>query len=280
MAEVSWIKLSIRMFDDEKIKLIESMPEADSILVIWIRLLLLAGRTNDNGSIYLCEDIPYTDEMLATLFSRPLTTVRLALEVFERFKMIEVSTNAITLVNWGKYQNVAGLEDIRKKNAERQQRYRDRKKLSSSLKKEEDKEEDIDIETNVTRNVTRSKRVPDLKLGEFRNVQLTTAERDRLVSEFGEEIFNYSVEYLSMWKEEKGKRVKNDNLALRRWAINAGIESMNRRGSRVKEVLDEKKRVDLQEWKIQEPPELTPEEKAENERILREGLIKKGARRD
>ncbi|MFA1421627.1 phage replisome organizer N-terminal domain-containing protein, partial [Enterococcus faecalis] len=37
MAEISWIKLKTTMFDDEKIKLIQSMPEADAILVIWIR---------------------------------------------------------------------------------------------------------------------------------------------------------------------------------------------------------------------------------------------------
>ncbi|WP_342082555.1 phage replisome organizer N-terminal domain-containing protein, partial [Enterococcus faecalis] len=43
MAEISWIKLKTTMFDDEKIKLIQSMPEADAILVIWIRLLVLAG---------------------------------------------------------------------------------------------------------------------------------------------------------------------------------------------------------------------------------------------
>jgi len=42
MAEVKWIKLSTQMFKDEKIKLIEQMPEADTILIIgsscWPRL--------------------------------------------------------------------------------------------------------------------------------------------------------------------------------------------------------------------------------------------------
>jgi hypothetical protein len=36
------------MFDDEKIKLIESMPDADSILIIWIKLLIQAGKTKIN----------------------------------------------------------------------------------------------------------------------------------------------------------------------------------------------------------------------------------------
>lgn len=46
MAEIKWIKLSVNMFDDEKIKLIETMPEADTIIVIWVKLLALAGRSN------------------------------------------------------------------------------------------------------------------------------------------------------------------------------------------------------------------------------------------
>ncbi|MBU5585311.1 phage replisome organizer N-terminal domain-containing protein, partial [Enterococcus sp. S181_ASV_20] len=40
MAEISWIKLKTTMFDDEKIRLIQAVPEADAILVIWIRLLV------------------------------------------------------------------------------------------------------------------------------------------------------------------------------------------------------------------------------------------------
>ena len=68
MSDVKWIKLTTGMFDDEKIKLISDLPEADAIQLIWIRLLVLAGKVNDNGKIYLSENIPYTDEMLAAIF--------------------------------------------------------------------------------------------------------------------------------------------------------------------------------------------------------------------
>ncbi len=44
MSEVKWIKLSTSMFEDEKIRLIESMPEADTLLIIWIRLLAQAEK--------------------------------------------------------------------------------------------------------------------------------------------------------------------------------------------------------------------------------------------
>ena len=53
MAEISWIKLKTMMFDDEKIKLIQAMPQSDAVLIIWIRLLILAVKTNDEGIIYV-----------------------------------------------------------------------------------------------------------------------------------------------------------------------------------------------------------------------------------
>jgi predicted phage replisome organizer len=70
VAEVKWIKITTSMFDDEKISLIQSIPEGDAVLVIWIRLLLLAGKVNDNGFIYLGDNLPYTEEMLATIFKK------------------------------------------------------------------------------------------------------------------------------------------------------------------------------------------------------------------
>lgn len=133
MSNVKWIKLSTQMFEDEKIKLIEQMPEADTILIIWVKLLSQAGKANANGYIYLSENIPYTDEMLATIFGRPLNTIRLALETFRAFGMIEIDDeHFISIANWEKHQNIAGLDKIREQNRIRKQRQRERLKTSRS----------------------------------------------------------------------------------------------------------------------------------------------------
>lgn len=130
---VKWIKLSTQMFEDEKIRLIENMPEADTILVIWVKLLAQAGRTNASGYIYLSENIPYTDEMLATIFNRPLNIVRLALQTFEQFGMIEINEeNFISVSNWGKHQSLEGLDKIREQTRKRVADHRERKKLTTS----------------------------------------------------------------------------------------------------------------------------------------------------
>ena len=104
MAEVKWIKITTNMFEDEKIDFIESLPEADSILIIWIKLLTLAGKNNLNGYIFLTQNIPYTSEMLAHKFRRPLNTVKLALETLQRLEMIEFNENTLKISNWEKHQ--------------------------------------------------------------------------------------------------------------------------------------------------------------------------------
>ena len=97
------------MFDDEKILMIESLPECDSIIVIWFKLLCLAGKQNNCG-VFQMGRMPYTDEMFSTIFRRPLNTVRLALSTFERFGMIEIINDTVTIPNWGKHQSIDRIE--------------------------------------------------------------------------------------------------------------------------------------------------------------------------
>jgi predicted phage replisome organizer len=168
MADVKWIKLSVNMFEDEKIRLIEALPEADTILIIWIKLLAQAGKTNASGYIYLNENIPYTDEMLSTIFNRPVGVIRLALKAFEQFGMIEINENHfISIANWEKHQNLDGLEKIREQNRLRKQKEREKKKLltvssdshatitqshATEVEVEEEREEEVITTTTTTEN--------------------------------------------------------------------------------------------------------------------------------
>lgn len=129
MAQVQWIKLSTGMFSESrKIRQIEQMPECDTILVIWLKLMLLAGQVNDGGKVYITQDIPYTEEELAYELRRPLEAVQRALRVFERFKMIKKRNGVLILSSWEKYQNVEGLDKLREQKRAAQKRYRERKK--------------------------------------------------------------------------------------------------------------------------------------------------------
>ncbi len=128
MKQVEWIKIRVDMFEDEKMRLIQALPEGDAITAMWIRLLTMAGRTNDDGYIYLKEGTPYTAQMLAIIFTKQQSVVELALRTFIDFGMIQFDDKGIFISNWEKHQNIDGLDKIKKQTSERVRRYRERKK--------------------------------------------------------------------------------------------------------------------------------------------------------
>ena len=127
-SDVFWIKLHTRIFDSESIILLESMPEGDTLLIIWFKMQILAGKCNARGYLLLNGERPYSDEMLATVFRRPLNTVRLAISAFLQFKMVEVIDGAYFLAEWEIHQNVSGMDKIREQTKVRVARHRSNKK--------------------------------------------------------------------------------------------------------------------------------------------------------
>lgn len=129
MAEVKWIKLSIDMFDNSKIKFIRSLPEGNDILLTWIMLLTRAGRCNAKGYIFLTENIPYTQEMLSNEFNIPLNTIKLAIETLQRLNMIQNDDLGLCITGWEEHQNADGLDKIREQTKLRVQKHREKQRL-------------------------------------------------------------------------------------------------------------------------------------------------------
>ena len=150
---VKWIKISTSMFDDEKIRFIEQLPDADTILIIWVKLLVLAGQKNAGGEVYFNDEIPYTEEMLAAIFHRKPNQVRLALETFVKLRMIEITSDrTIVISKWGKHQNLEGLDKIKYQTAERQKRFRRKQREQAFLARgaAAPQEHQLDVIGNVT----------------------------------------------------------------------------------------------------------------------------------
>jgi predicted phage replisome organizer len=130
MAEVTWFKVLTDIFADDKIKILQSMPEGDSLLVMWFKVLSQAGKTNDGGYIYLKKNIPYTFGMFATLFGKQQQLVELAMRTFTEFGMIDIDENGYVFVtNWEKHQSIDALEKIKEQDRIRSSNYRERKRL-------------------------------------------------------------------------------------------------------------------------------------------------------
>lgn len=217
MADVKWIKLSVDMFNNRKIRQIEFMPEGTSVLLVWVKLLCLAGQCNDKGCIYLTKEIPYTEEMLSQQFNTPLTTIRLALSVFQEFDMIDIDSDVIHISNWDVYQNTDGLEKIREQNRLRKRKQREREKQALLMSREmsrdvtqqnKNKKEDIDKESHHTQG-----KVPCGSLG---NVYLTPEQNDELYKLIPSQADGY-IERFGRYKSMKAIESHDDYAWIRGW---------------------------------------------------------------
>lgn len=179
MAEVKWIKIVTNIFDDEKMLMIETLPSADSIIVVWFKLLCLAGKTNNSGVFIFNERIPYTDEMLASIFRRDINIVRMALKTFENFGMIEIVDNVITIPNWSKHQTLDALEKQRERDRLKKQQKRAEQRALISAKSGDsppdcpgdasgDSHRDVpalDIDIDIEEDIEREEEKEDILLG-------------------------------------------------------------------------------------------------------------------
>ena len=128
MANLQWLKLSTDFFDNNKIKLIESEKDGDTLIRVWIQLLTIAMKCNYQGRLSITEDKPMTVDEFSKIMGKSRKKIIKCLEKFEELKMIIIEDNFYKIKNWSKYQSADKLEEIRLQNCLRQQKYREKKK--------------------------------------------------------------------------------------------------------------------------------------------------------
>ena len=175
--EVKWIKITTNMFDNRKIRHLRRLPDGNSIVLIWVMLLTMAGRCNAGGMIFLTENIPYTPKMLADELDFEENTVSLALGALENLGMI--SQDPLSVTNWEEYQCTEKLEQIREQNRLRKQKQRALEAASRDshvtvtedvtqshatdidIEEDIDKEKEIDISLSERKKDKRKKADPE-----------------------------------------------------------------------------------------------------------------------
>ena len=210
MAEVKWIKVTTDIFDDEKILLIESMPDADSIIVIWFKLLCLAGKQNNHGVFMINDKIPYTEEMFATIFRRNINTVRLALKTFEQFDMIEIYNDTVIIPKWEKHQSLDALEKSREATRNRVKKWREQQKLLTC-------NGDGNVTCNVTDTVTDNVTETD---GNGDRIRIEKENKNKNNNNNGHSTIEQ--EFESIWKQYPKREGRKDALAAFEKAIKKG----------------------------------------------------------
>ena len=236
MGDVQWIKLYVNTFNvSRKLKQIEQMKGGDTIIVVWIKLLCLAGSVNDGGMVYVTPDIPFTVEGLAEELRKPIKAVRQALDTLVLYEQIVMDdAGFIKVSSWDKYQDVDRLEEIREQTRKRVAKCRENKKVRDSNATsnatcntsvtpcngieeeiEEDKEKefhsfDLSRAKEDENDVTDRARVKRELMGGTLGggvVMLSDEETDRLLDELSLDEFNY---YVSVVRdcELKGQKFK------------------------------------------------------------------------
>ena len=236
------------MFDDEKIKLIKTMPEGDKIIVIWVQLLCLAGKTNDGGLVYMGQNMAYTEEMLATLFDEKLNIVRIAIQTLEQFGMIEVTDNGlIGITNWEKHQSTDKMARMKEQTRIRQQKYYYRNKLrelgmnvdaegfTDDLKELKDMVAKLEEEPNVRLTLAndtevRSKKLEERSKKEEARGKKIESNKDHSTAKAERIPYKEIIDYLN---EQTGRRyshkaTKNQDLIKARWNEGFRVDDFKR----------------------------------------------------
>ena len=248
MAEVKWIKLTTDMFDNRKIKYLRRLPEGNSIVLIWVMLLTMAGRCNSNGMIFLTENIPYTLKMLADELDFEENTVQQALQALEQFNMIVTDGRYLTIAGWEEYQNIEGMDRIREQTRKRVAKFKEKQKLlkgnvtgnvtvtqGNATDIEEDKDKEIELDNKdiiadlenppptpkKTAKKTKKAEPVKNKRGEYQHVHLTDEEEEKLIDEYGLEFALKAITFLDEYIEETGYKRKSHYLSIKRWVIDA-----------------------------------------------------------
>jgi predicted phage replisome organizer len=197
--QVKWIKLCTDIFDDEKILLIESLPDCYAIITVWFKLLCLAGKQNNCGVFMFNDRMPYTEKMLSTVFRMNESTVSMAIQTFEQFGMVEIIDGVITIPNWEKHQNEEKMAEIREYNRQAQQRSREKRRMLNAVN---DNVNDISLTSQECQGTDIDKDL-DIK-NKNKDIKSKKSSFDSLLDEISDdELRNLYYEFIDMRKKIK-----------------------------------------------------------------------------
>lgn len=217
-ADVKWIKLSTDILDNKKIKKIRRLPSGDQILIVWIKLLTMAGKCNSKGYIFITENVPYEADDIAEDLGYDVNVIDLALGTFSKLGMIDLEDDGkIYIEDWESHQDLGKLEKIKEDNRKRVAKYREKAKCN------------VTVALPVTQcNATDKIRLDKIRLEEEKKKKeeevyikedhliLTVKEKDNILKDFPRiDVDDYIDRILNYDKSDKYKSL---NRTIRTWA--------------------------------------------------------------
>lgn len=121
-----WLKLKRDFFKRHDIRIVEDMPNGKDYILFYLKMLVES--VDHEGKLRFSDTIPYNEQMLATITNTNLDIVRAAMKIFTSLNMIEVIDDGTIFMN-ETLKMIGSAAD--NDNANRQRRYRERKKQES-----------------------------------------------------------------------------------------------------------------------------------------------------
>lgn len=120
---MDYVKLQTGFFDRDKLKAIRACKDGDSVILLYTMLIMVAVKSNAEGKLMLCNEIPYDEKILSSILNFPLATVKNGLEQLVKFGLLTVVDNIFSLVNYYEFADVKTTKE-RKQNADRQAKFK------------------------------------------------------------------------------------------------------------------------------------------------------------
>lgn len=118
-----WLKLKRDFFKRHDIRIIESMPNGKDYILFYLKLL--CESVDHEGNLRFSEQIPYNEDMLATITNTNVDIVRSAIKVFSQLDMMEVLDDGTYFLHEVERMIGSAADND---NANRQRRFRERRK--------------------------------------------------------------------------------------------------------------------------------------------------------
>ena len=236
-----WLRLKRDFFKRHDIQIIEAMDNGKDYILFYLKLL--CESVDHEGNLRFSEQIPYNEQMLATITNTNVDVVRSAIKIFSQLGMMDVLDDGTYYMN--EVQKMIGCETdwAQKKREYRQKQLEDKSRtkkdnVRQEIEKEIEKEKEIDIESVADESAPAPKESKHT-YGEYSHVRLKDSEHQKLIDEYGQQMTDSCITFLDEYIEMKGYKAKSHYLCIKKWVVDAVKERQAKKGSKTNKVADQ-----------------------------------------
>ena len=198
-----WLKLKRDFFKRHDIQYIESLPNGKDLTLFYLKLL--CESVDHEGNLRFSDDIPYTEDMLASITNTSPEVVRNAMKTFTDLKIMEVKSDGTIFLP--KATEMMGFET---EWARKQREYRDKQRQSED--NERTKKDNVFSLSDKSKRKSKSKSNKDI-YGEAQNVLLSSEEYEKIKEKGLTEL----IDELSLYMASKQKTYADHYMTILAW---------------------------------------------------------------